>query len=76
MKKRRTKNKTDKRVCFNIRERQYHKSCGGTYFLGFIGALVYYLSSATGFWNGVLGILKALVWPAFLVFEALKFLGA
>jgi len=44
--------------------------------LGFIGALIYYLSTATGFWNGVLGILKAIVWPAFLIFEALKYLGA
>ena len=50
--------------------------CGGCgYFLGFIGAAVYYISSTTGFWNGVLGLLKALVWPAFLVFELLKFLG-
>ncbi|MBU0760158.1 MAG: hypothetical protein KJ600_00055 [Nanoarchaeota archaeon] len=55
-------------------------SCGGTggcgYFLGFLGAAVYYISTATGFWVGVLGVLKALVWPAFLVFELLKFLGA
>ncbi|MDA3855697.1 MAG: hypothetical protein PF569_05530 [Candidatus Woesearchaeota archaeon] len=50
--------------------------CGGfSYFLGFIGAIVYYISNATGFWIGVLGFLKALVWPAFLVFELLKFLG-
>lgn len=50
--------------------------CGGAiYGLGFIGALVYYLSIATGFWVGVLGVLKALVWPAFLVFDLLKFLG-
>jgi len=48
--------------------------CG--YFLGVIGAAIYYLSTATGFWSGVLGLLKALVWPAFLVFEALKFIGA
>lgn len=47
--------------------------CG--YFLGFIGAAVYYISTATGFWNGVLGLLKALVWPAFLVFELLKYLA-
>lgn len=46
------------------------------YFLGFLGAAIYYISTATGFWNGVLGFLKAIVWPAFLVFEALKFLGA
>jgi len=49
---------------------------GGAYGLGFIGAVVYYISTATGFWMGVLGVLKALVWPAFLVFEALKALAA
>ena len=51
--------------------------CGGAvYGLGVVGAAVYYVSSASGFWMGVLGFLKALVWPAFLVFEALKFVGA
>ena len=50
-------------------------SGGCSYFLGFIGAAIYYISNATGFWGGVLGFLKALVWPAFLVYEALKFLG-
>lgn len=48
---------------------------GGLYGLGWIGALVYYISHATGFWEGVLGFLKALVWPAFLVYELLKHLG-
>jgi hypothetical protein len=52
-------------------------TCGGCgYFLGFVGAVVYYISTATSFLVGVLGVLKALVWPAFLVFEALKFLAA
>ena len=47
-------------------------SCGGVfYFLGFLGAAVYYIQQATGFWLGVLGVLKALVWPAFLVYELL-----
>jgi len=45
------------------------------YGLGFIGSAVYYISTATGFWMGVLGVLKAIVWPAFLVFELLKYLG-
>lgn len=46
--------------------------CGGAYFVGFIGAAIYYIQNATGFWNGVLGLLKAAVWPAFVVY---KFLG-
>ncbi len=49
---------------------------GGVYGLGFLGAMIYYISTATSFWIGALGILKALVWPAFMVFEVLKFLGA
>ena len=53
-----------------------HERCNAVYGLGLIGALVYYISTATGFWNGVWGILKALVWPAFLVFELLKLVGA
>ena len=44
---------------------------GGIYGIGFIGALVYYIQTATGFWTGVLGVLKAVVWPAFLVHKIL-----
>jgi hypothetical protein len=54
---------------------QKHASSGAVYGLGFIGAVVYYFSTATGFWMGVFGFFKALVWPAFLVYEALKYLG-
>lgn len=46
------------------------------YGLGFIGAAIFYISAATGFWMGVLGVLKAMVWPAFLVFEAFKSMAA
>ena len=53
----------------------HHGQCGNAvYGLGFIGAAIYYISTATGFWMGVLGLLKALVWPAFLVYELLGFL--
>ena len=49
---------------------------GAIYFFGFFGAVVYYFGTATGFWVGVGGFLKAIVWPAFLVYEILKFIGA
>jgi hypothetical protein len=57
-------------------EVQGNAPAGAVYGIGFIGAAVYYISTATGFWIGVLGFLKAIVWPAFLVYEALKSLGA
>ena len=53
-----------------------HASGGAVYGLGFIGAAVYFISQAATFGAGVVGFLKALVWPAFLVYEALKALGA
>lgn len=46
------------------------------YGLGIVGAAVYFISVSTSFWMGALGLLKALVWPAFLVYEALKAIGA
>jgi hypothetical protein len=51
-------------------------SGGAVYGLGVIGAAVFFIAKATTFWVGVLGFLKALVWPAILVFEALRALGA
>lgn len=60
------------------KKQQYtaHATGGGGYFFGMIGAAVYYLQTAGGFWEGVLGLLKALVWPAFVVYELLKLAGA
>ena len=42
------------------------------YALGFIGATVHFVSHATSLWTGVVGFLKAIVWPAILVYEALE----
>ncbi len=55
---------------------QASASSGAVYGLGMIGAAIYFISQATTFWLGVLGILKALAWPAILVFEALRALSA
>lgn len=45
------------------------------YGLGFIGAAVYFIGHAATFWLGVLGFLKALFWPAFIVYKVLELLG-
>ncbi|MFA5207723.1 MAG: hypothetical protein WC428_03610 [Candidatus Paceibacterota bacterium] len=45
------------------------------YGLGFIGAAVYFIGTATTFSMGVIGFLKALVWPAFLVYYAFQILA-
>ncbi len=59
-----------------IRHKVVKESCSGNfiYGLGVVGALIHYVSSATGFWSGFLGVFKALIWPAFLVYELLNYL--
>lgn len=51
-------------------------SGNAVYCLGLFGAVVYFVQQANGFGEVVVGFLKALVWPAFLVYELLKSLAA
>ena len=44
------------------------------YGVGFIGAAVYFIKGAATFGAGAWGFGKALVWPAILVYELMKFL--
>ena len=46
----------------------------GAYGLAFLGAFIYYVQHADTFWVGVMGFLKALVWPAVLIYKVLGFL--
>ena len=44
------------------------------YMMGFIGAAIYFIGKAATLGAGVVGFFKAIVWPVFFVFEALRFL--
>jgi len=57
------------------KEIQGSAPASAVYGLAFIGAAIYFISHATSFWMGVLGLLKAIVWPAILAYEAFKHLG-
>ena len=48
---------------------------GAFYGLGLIGAMVFYIKAAAGFGGVILAILKAIVWPAFFVYDVLKFIS-
>jgi hypothetical protein len=42
------------------------------WFLGFLGALVYYIHYHSGsFWLVVLAFVKSVLWPAFVVYHVL-----
>jgi hypothetical protein len=58
--------------CNRNKARKTNSVSGGIYGLGFIGALVYYIQHAPTFWVGLLGFLKALVWPAFLIYKIME----
>ena len=76
VKSKKTASKNVDVLCNVSRYNSCRNACGGgVYGLGFLGAVIYYVSTATSFWMGVLGILKSLVWPAFLIYEVLKFLA-
>ncbi len=46
---------------------------GGIWFLGFIGALVYYIHYHSGtFWLVLLAFMKSVLWPAFVVYHVLQ----
>lgn len=49
-------------------------SGGAIYGLGIIGAAVYFIQHSDTFWGGVLGLLKAIVWPAVVIYKALEML--
>ncbi|MES0342187.1 MAG: hypothetical protein ABUK08_07740 [Candidatus Humimicrobiaceae bacterium] len=48
---------------------------GGAYFVAFVAAAVYFIQGAGTFWMGLLGFLKAVVWPGYLVYYLLEFLN-
>ena len=44
---------------------------GAVYGLGLIGALIYFIHTATSFWDGIYGVFQAVFWPAYLVYGLL-----
>jgi hypothetical protein len=48
---------------------------GAVYGMGLIASLIYFLQNAQGLVEILLGIGKAILWPAFVVYKLLGFLG-
>lgn len=78
MKKRKIKKDLlkDSKKC-NVQYTKYSPACQGgcAYFLAFIGAVIYYIQTATSFWDGVFGVLKAIIWPVILAYKLFSFLA-
>ncbi|MDQ1583123.1 MAG: hypothetical protein QOF36_1177 [Microbacteriaceae bacterium] len=45
--------------------------------MAYVGAAIYFVSQSDGsFWGVVLGLLQAIVWPAYVVFHVMQLIGA
>lgn len=53
-----------------------HGPSGFIMFVAYIGAVVYFFQQQPDFWGFILALIKAIVWPAFVVYHGLSALGA
>lgn len=50
---------------------------GFVFFLAYIGAAIYFIQQSNGgFWEVILGLLQAAVWPVYVIYHVLSVLGA
>lgn len=52
-----------------------HVPSGFFAFVTYIGALVYFINNAEGFWQVIFAFLQAAVWPGYVVYHSLLALG-
>jgi len=48
---------------------------GYIFFMAWVGALVFFIERNVGFWGDVLAFLQAAIWPAYILYYALKASG-
>ncbi|TFD32252.1 hypothetical protein [Cryobacterium cryoconiti] len=64
---------TDSRARVIVRDGPW----GFFFLLAYIGAAIYFISVSDGsFWGVILGLLQAIVWPVYVVYNALVLMGA
>ena len=52
-----------------------HGPLGWVLFTAYIGAAIYFFQQNQTFWGFILALLKAAVWPAYVLSDVLKLLG-
>jgi hypothetical protein len=53
-----------------------HGPMGWVLFMAWVGAAIYFYQQDPGFWGFILALLKAAVWPAYVLYHVLGILGA
>ncbi len=52
-----------------------HAPSGYVMFVAYVGALVYFINNADGFWEVVFSFIQAAVWPGIVLYYSLQGLG-
>lgn len=60
---------------FNLVNKSGPPPAAGMYLLGMIGSAIHFVSSANGFGEFIVALLKALVWPAYLINRVFELLN-
>lgn len=80
MKKTKTEKKVSAKKSVETQEcckQSSETSFGGLwYIMGFVGALIYYISQSSSFVEILIAIGKSLVWPIFLIAALFSYIGA
>lgn len=53
-----------------------HGPLGWVFFMAWLGAVVYFYQLQPGLWGLILAIIKGAAWPGFVVYHALRLVGA
>ncbi len=48
---------------------------GFVFLMAYVGAAVYFVQQSAGFWGFIWALIKAMAWPAILIFQAFEGLG-
>lgn len=48
---------------------------GYIFFMGWVGAVIYFVGQVDGFWPIILAVLKSFVWPAYVLYHVLGLLN-
>lgn len=52
-----------------------HGPMGWVLFMAWVGAAIYFYQQDPGFWGLILAVLKAAVWPAYVLYYGLGMMG-
>lgn len=58
-----------------IKVTNQHGPSGFIFFTAYIGAVIYFFNQQPDFWGFILALIKAIFWPAFVVYSGMQALG-